>query len=96
VLVNMRPFGEYSMVDVEAKGGLPVIVKELLDAGFVDGDALTCTGETLAEQIRRLDPPPPDHDVVHSTRRRRHPEDRRRRGWGGRRRLHRSGSGLQR
>jgi dihydroxy-acid dehydratase len=66
VLVNMRPFGEYSMVDVEAKGGLPVIVKELLDAGFVDGDALTCTGETLAAQIGRLDPPPPDHDVVFS------------------------------
>jgi dihydroxy-acid dehydratase len=65
VLVNMRPFGAYSMVDVEAKGGLPVIVKELLDAGFLDGDALTCTGETLAEQIQRLDPPPPDHEVIH-------------------------------
>ena len=38
VLVNMRPFGEYSMVDVDAKGGLQVIVKELLDAGFLDGD----------------------------------------------------------
>src|SRR6204780_1857031 len=50
VLVNMRPFGEYSMVDVDASGGLQVIVKELLDAGFLDGSALTCTGETLAEQ----------------------------------------------
>jgi dihydroxy-acid dehydratase len=65
VLVNMRPFGEYSMVDVEASGGLQVIVKELLDAGFLDGDALTCTGETLAEQVRRLDPPPPDQDVIY-------------------------------
>ena len=56
VLVNMRPFGEYSMVDVDAKGGLQAIVKELLDAGFLDGDAMTCTGETLAEQVGRLDP----------------------------------------
>jgi dihydroxy-acid dehydratase len=66
VLVNMRPFGDYSMVDVDAKGGLQVIVKELLDAGFLDGDALTCTGETLAEQVRRLDPPPPDQDVIYT------------------------------
>ncbi len=65
VLVNMRPFGDYSMVDVDAKGGLQVIVKELLEAGFLDGDALTCTGETLAEQVRRLDPPPPDQDVIY-------------------------------
>ena len=65
VLVNMRPFGDYSMVDVDAKGGLQVIVQELLDAGFLDGDALTCTGETLAEQVRRLDPPAPDQDVIY-------------------------------
>jgi dihydroxy-acid dehydratase len=65
VLVNMRPFGDYSMVDVDTKGGLQVIVKELLDAGFLDGDAVTCTGETLAEQLGRLDPPRPDQDVIH-------------------------------
>jgi dihydroxy-acid dehydratase len=64
VLVNMRPFGDYSMVDVDAKGGLQVIVKELLEAGFLDGDAITCTGETLAEQLARLDPPQPDQDVI--------------------------------
>jgi len=66
VLVNMRPFGDYSMVDVDAKGGLQVIVKELIDAGFLDGGARTCTGETLAEQVRRLDPPSPDQDVIYS------------------------------
>src|ERR1700734_3930565 len=65
VLVNMRPFGEYSMVDVDASGGLQVIVKELLDAGFLDGTAMTCTGETLAEQLWRLDPPRPDQDVIY-------------------------------
>jgi dihydroxy-acid dehydratase len=66
VLVNMRPFGLYSMVDIDAKGGLQVVVKELLDAGLLDGETVTCTGETLAEQIRRLDPPAPDGEVIHS------------------------------
>ena len=66
VIVNMRPFGEYSMVDVDLAGGLPTIVNELLMAGYLDGSAITCTGETLAEQIARLDPPPPDHAVIYS------------------------------
>ena len=65
VLVNARPFGFYSMVDIDAKGGLQVIVKQLLDAGFLDGSCLTCTGETLAEQVRRLEPPAPDGEVIH-------------------------------
>jgi dihydroxy-acid dehydratase len=66
VIVNMRPFGLWSMVDVDAAGGLQVIVAELLRAGLVDGTTLTCTGETLAEQVRRLDPPPPDDTVTYS------------------------------
>jgi dihydroxy-acid dehydratase len=65
VLINARPFGRYSMVDIDAKGGLPVIVRELLDAGVLDGDCITCTGETLAEQVARLAPPPPDGEVIH-------------------------------
>ena len=69
VLVNMRPFGAYSMVDVEDEGGVPTVVGELLSAGFLEGDAITCTGETLEEQIRRLAPPAPDHRVIHSVRR---------------------------
>jgi dihydroxy-acid dehydratase len=66
VLVNMRPFGAYSMVDVDDQGGLQVVVNELLAAGFLDGDAMTCTGETLAQQLRRLDPPPPDQEVIYA------------------------------
>jgi dihydroxy-acid dehydratase len=65
VLINARPFGAYSMVDIDAKGGLQVIVKELLGAGVLDGGCITCTGETLAEQVRRLAPPAPDGDVIH-------------------------------
>jgi dihydroxy-acid dehydratase len=66
VLVNTRPFGFYSMVDIDEKGGLQVIVKELLDAGLLEGDAITCTGETLADQVLRLRPPPPDGEVIHT------------------------------
>jgi dihydroxy-acid dehydratase len=66
VLINARPFGSYSMVDIEDKGGLPVIVKELLDAGFLDGSCITCTGETLSEQLTRLHPPEPDGDVMYT------------------------------
>jgi dihydroxy-acid dehydratase len=65
VLVNARPFGRYSMVDIDAQGGLPVIVRELLDAGVLDGDCITCTGETLAGQVARLAPPRPDGTVIH-------------------------------
>ena len=66
VVINARPFGQYSMVDIDAKGGMQVIVKELLDAGLLNGETLTCTGETLSQQIKRLDPPKPDGDVIYS------------------------------
>lgn len=66
VLINARPFGFYSMVDIETSGGLQAIVNELLGAGLLDGECITCTGETLGEQVRRLDPPGPDHEVVYS------------------------------
>jgi len=66
VVINARPFGKYSMVDIDAKGGIQVIVKDLLDAGLLDGSTLTCTGETLAEQIERLAPPKPDGDVIYT------------------------------
>ena len=65
LLVNLRPFGAYSMVDIDAVGGVQVIVAQLLDAGLLDGTTITCTGETLAEQTRRLDPPPADGRVIH-------------------------------
>ncbi len=48
VLTDARPYGKYSMVDIDRVGGIQVIVRELLDAGLLNGDAMTCTGETLA------------------------------------------------
>lgn len=54
VLTDARPYGKYSMVDIDGVGGVQVIVRELLEAGLLNGDVLTCTGETLAEQVARL------------------------------------------
>jgi len=65
VLTDARPYGSYSMVDIDEKGGVQVIVKALMDAGLLYGDTLTCTGETLAEQIARLDTADPDGTVIY-------------------------------
>ena len=54
------------MVDIDEKGGIQVIVKTLLEAGLLNGGTLTCTGETLAEQVQRLNPPTPDGTVIHA------------------------------
>ncbi|MEM6662994.1 MAG: dihydroxy-acid dehydratase [Pseudomonadota bacterium] len=65
VLTDARPYGRYSMVDIDRVGGVQVIVKELLDAGMLNGDMPTCTGETLAEQVARLNTPSADGTVVY-------------------------------
>jgi len=66
VVTDVRPFGRFYMEDVDDKGGIQVVVKDLLDAGYLDGNCLTCTGETLAEQVARLAPAKPDEEVIHS------------------------------
>jgi len=66
VVVNARPFGRYSMIDIDRMGGMQVIVKDLLDAGLLNGNTLTCTNETLEKQIERLSPPKPDGDIIYS------------------------------
>ena len=65
VLTDARPYGRYSMVDIDRVGGVQVIVKELLEAGLLNGDVPTCTGETLAEQVERLGTPDADGTVVY-------------------------------
>jgi dihydroxy-acid dehydratase len=67
VLTNARPYGDYSMVDIDQVGGVQVIVRELLEAGLLNGDVLTCTGETLGGQVARLATKPADGKVIHST-----------------------------
>jgi dihydroxy-acid dehydratase len=62
-IVDMRPGGRYVMVDLDRVGGLPVVLGELLQAGLVDGDVLTVTGRTLAENLEAAGAP--DGEVVH-------------------------------
>lgn len=66
VLTDARPYGKYSMVDIDAVGGVQVIVRELLEAGLLNGDVMTCTGETLAEQVKRLGTPSADGRVIYT------------------------------
>ncbi len=65
VLTDARPYGKYSMVDIDQVGGVQVIVRELLEAGLLNGDAMTCTGETLAQQVERLGAKTADGKVVY-------------------------------
>ncbi len=65
VLTDARPYGKYSMVDIDASGGVQVIVRELLEAGLLNGNVLTCTGETLAQQVERLGAKKADGKVVY-------------------------------
>jgi dihydroxy-acid dehydratase len=64
-IADTKPHGKYHMFDVDRIGGVPVVMRELLDAGLLHGDALTVTGKTVAENLADLDPPAPDGDVVH-------------------------------
>ena len=65
-IADTKPGGKYHMTDIDRIGGVPVVMKHLLDAGLLHGDVLTCTGRTMAENLAELNPPAPDGDVVHS------------------------------
>lgn len=63
-LADVKPFGKHVMLDVDRMGGVPVVMKALLDAGLMHGDCLTVTGKTLAENLAEIDPPDPDGAVL--------------------------------
>jgi dihydroxy-acid dehydratase len=63
-LADVKPFGRFVMNDVDRIGGVPVVMRELLDAGLLHGDVLTVTGKTVAENLDELAPPPPDGVVL--------------------------------
>ncbi len=67
LLADVKPFGRYVMSDVDRVGGVPVILRALLDAGLIHGDALTVTGKTMAENLRDINPPDPDGDVLYAS-----------------------------
>jgi dihydroxy-acid dehydratase len=64
-IADTKPHGAYHMVDLDKVGGVPMVMKELLDAGLLHGDCMTVTGKTVAENLAELDPPGPDGAVVH-------------------------------
>ncbi|HEX5614120.1 MAG TPA: dihydroxy-acid dehydratase [Acidimicrobiia bacterium] len=65
-VADMKPHGRFHMTDLDAIGGVPVVLRMLLEAGVLHGDALTVTGKTMAENLAELDPPAPDGAVVHA------------------------------
>ena len=64
-IADMKPGGKFHMSDLDRVGGVPVVLRHLLDAGLLDGDCITVTGKTMAENLAALDPPAPDGVVVH-------------------------------
>jgi len=64
-IADTKPGGKYHMTDIDRIGGVPVVLKHLLDAGLLHGDVMTCTGKTMAENLAEMNPPAPDGDVVH-------------------------------
>src|SRR6476620_732570 len=65
-LANVKPFGQHVMTDVDRIGGVPVVMKALLDAGLLHGDCLTVTGKTMAQNLAQIAPPDPDGKVLRS------------------------------
>jgi dihydroxy-acid dehydratase len=66
LLGNFKPFGQYVMNDLHRIGGLPMVMKTLLDAGYLHGDCLTVTGRTLAENLAEAPPRPDNQDIFYS------------------------------
>jgi dihydroxy-acid dehydratase len=64
-IADTKPNGRYHMVDIDRVGGVPVVMRELLEAGLIDGDCLTVTGRTVAQNLEDLGAPDPDGDVIH-------------------------------
>ena len=64
-LADTKPHGRYHMSDVDRIGGVPVVMRELLEAGLLHGDCMTVTGRTMADNLAALDSPAPDGQVVH-------------------------------
>ena len=64
-LADTKPHGKYHMADIDRIGGIPVVLKQLLDAGLLHGDVMTVTGKTMAENLAEMNIPAPDGDIIH-------------------------------
>ncbi|MGY1681248.1 dihydroxy-acid dehydratase [Geodermatophilus sp. SYSU D01176] len=65
-LADVKPFGRFVMTDIDRVGGVPVVLRALLDAGLLHGDVLTVTGKTMAENLAEISPPDLDGTIVHA------------------------------
>jgi dihydroxy-acid dehydratase len=65
LLGDLKPFGKYVMTDIDRVGGIPVVLRMLLDAGYLHGDVLTVTGKTMAENLADINPPLADGDIFY-------------------------------
>ena len=63
-LADVKPFGQFVMTDIDRIGGIPVVMKALLDTGLLHGDVLTVTGRTMAENLAAMDIAPLDGTVL--------------------------------
>ncbi len=61
---NLKPFGKYVMNDISEIGGVPMVMKVLLDAGYLHGDCITVTGKTIAENLKNAPAFPENQDVI--------------------------------
>lgn len=66
LLGDLKPFGRYVMSDMDKVGGVPVVLRALLDAGLLHGDVMTVTGKTMAENLAGINPPDVDGDILHA------------------------------
>ena len=64
-IADTKPGGKYHMTDIDRIGGIPVLMKHLLDAGLLHGDCMTVTGKTMGENLEAMNPPEPDGEVIH-------------------------------
>ncbi len=64
LLGDLKPFGRYVMSDMDKVGGIPVVLRSLLDAGLLHGDCLTVTGKTMAENLADIAPPDADGEIL--------------------------------
>ncbi len=65
-VVDTKPHGRYHMIDIDGVGGVPVVMRALLEGGLLHGDCLTVTGATMAENLEAAGAPAPDGRVVHA------------------------------
>jgi dihydroxy-acid dehydratase len=64
VLCDLKPSGKYLAVDLHKAGGIPAVMKVLLDAGLLHGDCMTITGKTVAQNLADVPPLRADQDVI--------------------------------